>query len=206
MFSGIVETTSEIVRLTRSRGILTISVKTPKGFHARRGDSVSINGVCSTVVGGSRGTIKFEYMPETLRRTNLGELKVGETVNLERSLTPNSLLGGHFVSGHIDTVGRIRRVSREGDSKTLEIAVPKTFFPLVAPKGSVAVEGVSLTVVEKSKDGFSVALIPYTLSHTNLSTKRVGGDVNLEFDIFAKYLKEMLKFFPYAATRKGERR
>ena len=192
MFTGMIQHRSRVENLSQRKGILMAVVQKPKGLRAMRGASIAVNGICSTVTKITSTSIAFEYMPETLRKTNIGKLRVDNIVNIETSLTPASLLDGHLTMGHVDTVGRIANIAREGSARTFTVTMPKTFLTYIAPKGSVAMEGVSLTVVHKTSQGFSVSLIPYTLSHTNLGTKEVGDAVNIECDILAKYLHEMV--------------
>jgi riboflavin synthase len=155
------------------------------------GDSVAINGCCLTVVEVSPEAWSFEAGPETLRRTNLGELTEGSTVNLERSLAVGDLLGGHFVTGHIDAVGTVAARDDEGAWTTMWFRYPAELGCQMASKGSIAVDGVSLTLVEVEPERFSVALIPHTLHATTLGRRRVGDPVNLETDLLAKYVQRV---------------
>ncbi len=193
MFTGIIKTTGKVENFKAGAlgARLEIAKKTLK---AETGDSISVNGVCSTVAFSGKN-LKFDYMPETLARSTLGGLKAGDMLNLEPSLGVSGKFHGHIVMGHVDTVGAISKITAEGNSKVFEIAVrePKRFMKLVAEKGSVAVDGVSLTVVSVSAKNFSVKLIPYTLANTIFASKKIGGAVNLEFDILAKYLEKLCK-------------
>lgn len=193
MFSGIIANTSRVLKVSEKRKIKIVAIKKPRSFRAKPGESVSVNGVCSTIVGTPRDSLVFEYMPETLRKTNVKEWSVGTAVNLEQSLTLNSLIGGHLLAGHIDAAGKILQIQREGNSKTFHINFPREFRRYLIPKGSVAIEGVSLTVVDVSAQSFAVGLIPYTLLHTNLGGKKIGDSVNIEFDLFSKYAESILK-------------
>jgi riboflavin synthase len=159
----------------------------------RLGESVSVNGACLTVVAHDAETFAFEVGPETLRRTNLGELKPGDRVNLERSLQLGDRLSGHLVQGHVDGVGRIERRLPEGQWVTMWFRCPEELAAQLVTKGSVAVDGISLTVVDVERDGFSVALIPHTLEHTTLGFKGPGAAVNLETDLLAKYVWKYLQ-------------
>ena len=163
------------------------------------GDSVAINGACLTVVRVEGDLLHFQAGPETLRRSNLGELAAGDRVNLERSLRLGDRLGGHLVQGHVDGIGHIARRLPQGDWETVWFRCPPELAAQMVPKGSVAVDGVSLTVVEATADGFSVALIPHTLAATTLGLKPVGAAVNLETDILAKYIWKYLE-----VTRKND--
>jgi riboflavin synthase len=156
------------------------------------GESVAVNGACLTVVEGDRATFRFQAGPETLRCTNLGELTLGERVNLERSLRLGDRLGGHLVQGHVDGLGTIAARERQGDWEMVWFRCATELTAQMAPKGSVAVDGVSLTLVDVAADRFSVALIPHTLLHTTLGFKAVGAVVNLETDLFAKYVSSYL--------------
>jgi riboflavin synthase len=164
------------------------------------GESVAINGACLTVVEittwdsipGNPPDARFQAGPETLRRTNLGELQPGDRVNLERALRLSDRLGGHLVQGHIDGVGRIAERQRQGDWEMVWFTCPPELAVQMVPKGSVAVDGVSLTLVDVARDGFSVMLIPHTLANTTLGFKQPGDPVNLETDLLAKYVKKYL--------------
>ena len=186
MFTGIISKTAKVqnVKLAKSGMSLTVANNLGK---IKLGESITINGVCSTVKKTGK-QIVFEYMPESLKLSNLGFLKKGARVNIERSLRFGDSLDGHIVLGHIDGKGQILSIAKEGNSRVFNIQVPKKeFMKLLVYKGSVAVEGISLTVVKVLKDSFQVKIIPYTLEHTNLKEKKKGDFINLEFDILAKY-------------------
>jgi riboflavin synthase len=186
MFTGIVRTTGKIKSTQQNKGILTVSVSAK--LPAKLGESLAVNGVCSTVARKGKGHLIFEYMPETLRKTNLANLNLNEIVNIEPSLRRGDPIDGHFVTGHIDTVGRIVNVRGEGESKVFSVSLPKEFWKYIVYKGSVTVDGVALTISKKVKGGFEVSLIPYTLANTNLNAKMAGDTVNVECDIIAKYI------------------
>jgi len=133
------------------------------------------------------------YMPETLRKTTLGNLQPGDEVNLERSLTLQSLIGGHLVQGHVDTTAQVKRIEKEGEAKIYTFEIPAKFSRYVVPKGSIAVDGISLTVVNAKRSEFQCSLLAYTLSHTTLGGKRPGQQVNIEVDILGKYIERLLK-------------
>jgi riboflavin synthase len=192
VFSGIVETTSPIVRIHNHRQQRILTIRMPRGWKLREGESVSVEGVCSTVQQASRGGFRVTYMPESLRKSTLGSFALHDKVNLERSLTLNSLIGGHLVQGHVDTTGRIRRIADEGEAKMYTFEVPARFARYIVPKGSVAIDGISLTVVNPRRNIFQVSLLAYTLSHTTLGEKGVGQRVNIELDMLAKYIERLL--------------
>jgi riboflavin synthase len=157
------------------------------------GDSIAINGVCLTVTKIERDIVSFDVSGETLLSTNLGGLKRGNKVNLEPSLRPDSKMGGHFVTGHVDGVGRIRSRMLEGNAERVEIEAPAEVLHYLVRKGSVTVDGISLTVVDVFKDAFSLVIIPHTASLTTIGFKKIGDTVNLEPDMLAKYVEKFLR-------------
>jgi riboflavin synthase len=194
MFTGLVQTlaTVESVKADGAGGS-RLTLRAPAvAAQAVLGESISINGACLTVVGTATDTVAFECGPETLDRTNLGRLGTGSRVNLERALRVGDPLGGHYVTGHVDAVGVIDAVETSGEWRTFRFAFPKGFDDLLVVKGSVAVDGVSLTVVTAEPGKLSVMLIPHTLHETTLGHKGVGDEVNLEFDLLAKHVKKLL--------------
>lgn len=193
MFSGIVETTSPILKIKSAREQRILTIRKPQGWKLKDGESVSIEGVCSTVQSFDRNSFRVVYMPETLRKTTLGKLQTGDEINLERCLTLQSLIGGHLVQGHVDTTAEIRAIRNEGDAKLITFAIPPRFSRYIVPKGSIAVDGISLTVVEATRSTFQCSLLAYTLSHTTLGGKRPGHQVNIEVDILGKYIERLLK-------------
>jgi riboflavin synthase len=203
VFTGIVEHCARIVRLERG-DLCEIEIDAgPAAEGVAIGDSVALDGCCLTVVrvGGSR--LVFQAVPETLRKSALGARAVGDRVNLERSLRADARLGGHFVQGHVDGTGEVREVVRRGDDVLLRIDCPAEVVRYLVPKGSVAVDGVSLTVVDPDPSGFWVALIPHTLQATTLGGRRVGDRVNLEGDVLGKYVLRYLEGLPeYGAVRR----
>src|SRR5205085_86238 len=158
-----------------------------------RGESVAVNGVCLTVVDISAETFRFQVGPETLRLTNLGDVKPESRVNLERSLQAGDRLGGHIVQGHVDGLGRIEKRDRQGDWEMISFSCPRELTRQMVRKGPIAVDGVSLTLVDVTALGFSIALIPHTLAATTLGYKQPGESVNLETDVFAKYVAKYLE-------------
>ncbi|HME72304.1 MAG TPA: riboflavin synthase [Myxococcota bacterium] len=194
MFTGIVETVGKIVRLEQSGDLATIVVDAPTvSVGVKRGDSIAVNGACLTVTTIDGGRLTFEAVAETLARTNLGELTISSGVNLERAMRADQRLDGHIVQGHVDAVGRVRALDREGADVRLFIDCDPSFSVLLVEKGSVAVDGVSLTVVRVETRGFDVALIPHTLEATTLGHRGVGDRVNLEADVLGKYVKHYVE-------------
>ena len=192
MFSGIVEALGTVVELRQEPPGCRLIVRHPKiAGETAVADSISVNGCCLTVIEVGGDTFGFQAGPETLLRTNLGELRPGSPVNLERALAVGARLGGHFVSGHIDGAGSLAQRADYGDWSTFWFSVPRALSRQMASKGSIAIDGVSLTIVESEPDRFSVALIPYTLAVTTLGSLKTGGKVNLETDILAKYVQRL---------------
>lgn len=197
MFTGLVEALSRIQEVRPQGPGIDFFVERPGDWtDIAIGDSVSINGCCLTVVECAPGqAMVFQAGSETCSRTNLGELKAGDAVNLERALAVGDRLGGHYVTGHIDAVGEIQSRTEEGDWSTFRIKVPAELTRQMASKGSVAVDGVSLTLVDVGPDWFTVALIPHTLSVTTLGRKAEGDRVNIETDVLAKYVQQQLAWW-----------
>ena len=194
MFTGIVEELGEVVYLTDAGGdSAVIAVRGPVvTTDARHGDSISVNGVCLTVIDNVDGVFTADVMGESLRRSSLGVLEPGSQVNLERAATVGSRLGGHLVQGHVDGVGRVVAREPADEWEVLRFSLPAELARYVVEKGSITVDGVSLTVMAVSDDTFDVGLIPTTLKLTVLGTKSVGDPVNLEVDVIAKYVEKML--------------
>jgi riboflavin synthase len=194
MFTGIVESLGTLRRVQDEGPGRRLTFSAPSLLEGvKLGDSVALNGCCLTVVELTADGFAFEAGPETLRLTNLGELRPGDRVNLERSLRLGDRLGGHLVTGHVDGLGHVARRQREGDWEFVWFRCPPALAEQMVPKGSVTVDGISLTLVEVSAEGFSVALIPHTLSVTTLGFKDVGASVNLETDLFGKYVWKYLQ-------------
>lgn len=193
MFTGIVEETGNITHINREKGgynLIIRSIKTLDGTVL--GDSIAVNGVCLTVTELTLDTFTVGLAPETLSRTNLGEVAEGEEVNLERSLTPASRMGGHIVQGHVDGVGRITQFRADGTSLRVHVQVDPELMRYIVPKGFVAMDGVSLTVVDTTEDSFTVMLIEYTQQHITLARQKVGYSVNIETDILGKYIDNII--------------
>lgn len=187
MFSGIVEETGTVSKIVRRPSAALLEVRAQKTLEdAKTGDSIAVNGVCLTVVAQTAGSLSFEAIPETMRLTNLGDLKIGDKVNLERSLRVGERISGHFVTGHIDTTGIIRKKTHEGGNSAFEISFPASFIKYVILKGSVAIDGISLTIARARSNALTVFIIPHTLAGTTLGFKGPSSKVNLEFDILAK--------------------
>ena len=196
MFTGLVEMMAEVVSLAaEGPGKRVVLRAQAIAAESAIGDSIAVNGCCLTVVGIDGDTFAFEAGPETLVRTNLGELQPGSRVNLERSLRASDRLGGHFVTGHIDAVGTLDERQDDDQWSTLWFRFPPEYARFMASKGSIAVDGVSLTLVDVEADRFSVALIPHTLAVTTLGQLSLGDRVNLETDLLAKYVGEQVKVF-----------
>jgi riboflavin synthase len=207
MFTGLVEAMGVVREISRDGvGARLVLAQPAIASAAKLGDSVAINGVCLTVVARDDETFAFQAGPETLAKTNLGELQQGDRVNLERALTVGDRLGGHIVQGHVDGVGRIARRVTEGEWQVIWFACPPDLNRFLVSKGSITVDGVSLTVVEVRPEGFSVALIPHTLAATTLGFKQPGDTVNLETDLIAKHLVRYLDGLDWAsiAARRRE--
>jgi riboflavin synthase len=193
MFTGIVEELGTVAE----RGDAHMVVSARKVLRdSERGSSVAVNGVCLTVVtiDQEAGSLAFDLSPETVARTTLGGLEPGDPVNLERPVTLLSRLGGHLVQGHVDGVGRVAGVVKQAAGSEMEIELPENLARYVVDKGSIAVDGVSLTVAGASDGRFAVALVPHTLEATNLGAARVGHPVNLEVDVMAKYVEGLMRW------------
>ena len=205
MFSGIVEALGAVAEVRSEPPGCRLIVRHAKiAAETAVADSISINGCCLTVVEVEGDTLAFQAGPETLSRTNLGDLKPASPVNLERALAVGSRLGGHFVSGHIDAVGTLLERQDYGDWSTFWFSVPRAQSRQMASKASIAVDGVSLTIVESEPDRFSVALIPFTLAVTTLGHLRLGDKVNLETDILAKYVQRLTESENWKSSDSGK--
>ena len=193
MFTGIIEEMGMVKALRRSGNSARISIGAATVLEGTVvGDSICVNGVCLTVVELGAGGFAADVAVETLRVTNLGELKAGAKVNLERALQLSTRIGGHLVSGHVDAVGRVRGKREEGNGWRLLFDAPETVLRYVIKKGSIAIDGISLTVADVDPSGFSVAMIPHTSKLTTLGFKSAGDTVNLESDIIGKYVERLL--------------
>ncbi len=192
MFSGIVEEKAEIVKIQSEGTNVHFTVQSSFAADTYIDQSIAHNGVCLTVVSKTDNQYQVTAIQETLNKTNLGQLAEGAYINIERCLLANSRIDGHFVQGHVDTTGTILAIDDSDGSWIITIQYPESYSTLLVSKGSVCIDGISLTVIDPSKSQFQVAIIPYTFTHTNLHTKQVGDSVNLEFDIFGKYVARYL--------------
>lgn len=195
MFTGIIEELGTVTTLRREGNVARVGVQaTIVRDDLRIGDSLAVNGVCLTVERIEASQVWASMMPETLERSTLGGLTPGDHVNLERALRLDSRLGGHLVAGHVDGISRVLGIAGSGEERVITISLPAELARFVAPKGSIAVDGVSLTVVDAFADRFSVSLIRHTLAQTTFARYRTGDRVNLEADTLARYLARLLEF------------
>ena len=189
MFSGIIEETGIIGGVSSS----SLSIKADLVFSdLKLGDSMAINGVCLTVTNIKSKTFDVSVMPETLRRSTIGALKTGDSVNLERALTLSGRLGGHLVEGHVDATGAVQRIGWEGEGEIMTVSAPSEVMHYVLEKGFIAVDGLSLTVISRTETSFSVSLVAFSRNHTTIGQKKIGDRVNLEVDIIAKYVEKFV--------------
>lgn len=193
MFTGIVEEMGRVLALRRGEKGMTLTIGAKITMEDLKvGDSIAVSGVCLTVVSLEEGHFTVEVVSETIRRTHLSRLAEGRRVNLERALPFGKRVGGHLVAGHIDGVGEVLSVEEEGEGKVIRIGVPDGNGRYVIEKGSIAVDGISLTVMEAAEGSFSIALIPHTLKETTLGDAKVGDLVNLEYDLIGKYVEKLM--------------
>jgi riboflavin synthase len=193
MFTGLIADLGSVTALERDGEGATLEIRSALAGDLAEGDSIAVNGVCLTATGLADGSFRAQAMRETLERSSLGELQVGAPVNLELPLRAEDRLGGHVVQGHVDGTGRVRAVREEGFSRVLEIEAAPRLARYLVEKGSVAVDGVSLTISALDEQGFAVSLIPETLQRTNLGAIREGSLVNIEVDILAKHVERLLQ-------------
>jgi riboflavin synthase len=193
VFTGIVRERGTVAAIDGGEEGIRLRIEAPEtAAQAALGDSVAINGVCLTVTARDGASLSFDAVPETLSRTALGRLAPGSVVNLEPALRAGAPLGGHYVQGHVDGVGRVRSLEPEGDGVRLTIEAPDELLRYCVEKGSIALEGVSLTIATLHDDAFEVALIPHTLTETTLAALAPGDPVNLEADVLAKYVERLV--------------
>jgi riboflavin synthase len=194
MFTGLIEDVGKVDALRFNRGSAVLTVKTAVRLRSMPlGASVAVNGACLTVVKKSKGTFTVDVSPETLQSTSLETLGVGSLVNLERPMRLQDRLGGHLVTGHVDGIGTVLAITKQGEFAVFTFQVPVRLGRFLISKGSVAVDGISLTVNDCRRDRFSAAIIPFTLQHTNLRARRVGDKVNIETDLIGKYVDSFLE-------------
>jgi len=189
MFTGLIATMGKVERVTHAKGVTRLAIRSALPVaRMTDGESVAVDGVCLTVARRRRAVLEMDAVPETLERTTLGTLRVGDGVHLERALALSDRLGGHLVQGHVDGVARVTAWTRRGGDVRLAVELPAPLRRFAAEKGSIALHGVSLTVARKTARGVEVALIPETLARTKLGAVRVGGRLNVEMDLIARYL------------------
>lgn len=190
MFTGLVQSTGIITELSELGNGKEAVISCEKSFSndIKIGDSISIDGICSTAITKTSDSFKVQYLEETLNKTTMNFLEIGTCVNLEPCLTPTTKIGGHIVSGHIDDTGKIKSLEYDGEWAVIKVSYKKKFRPFLISKGSIAINGISLTVVDVKDNWFSCHLIPHTISNTSLKDKKAGDLVNLEFDQVGKYL------------------
>jgi len=204
MFTGLVEGVGQITELTPQGSGFLIRIKISFNLKGTKvGDSIAVDGVCLTVVQLEPQAFRAQLSPETISRTTFKLKKVGDLVNLERALKLGDRLGGHLVTGHVDGVGAIKRIAKMGDYTLIEISIPKDLIQYLVPKGSIAVDGISLTINEVLEDAIRLMIIPHTLAVTTLGVKKVGDLVNLEVDVIAKMVHRFLK--PYLSKAEEEK-
>jgi riboflavin synthase len=193
VFTGIIRELGRVTGVERGASAIRLRLEAPQtAAQVVVGDSVAVNGVCLTAVAVDDGALAFDAVPETIRRSSLGRLETGDEVNVEPALRVGEALGGHYVQGHVDGVGRVRSVAAEDDDVVVWVDTPADLLRYLVEKGSVTVQGVSLTVAGVDDDGFSVALIPHTLAETTLDALGAGDPVNLEVDVLAKYVERLV--------------
>lgn len=194
MFTGIVEEIGSIQEIKKGARQTVFSIKASKVLEdANIGDSIAVNGVCLTVTTLNGNTFTADVMNETLSRSSLGSLRAGSPVNLERAMAAGGRFGGHIVSGHIDGTGRIASVTRDDNAVWFRIMADKKLLRYIVEKGSIAIDGISLTVAKTDSESFSVSIIPHTIDRTILGTRKVGDTVNLENDIIGKYVEKLMQ-------------
>lgn len=205
MFTGIIEETGTVKKIVGSHTSGYMEIKADKVLSDTEiGDSIAVNGVCLTVTKIQGGSFIADVMPETLRKTNLGSLPIGASVNLERAMAANGRFGGHIVSGHIDGTGEILSLQPEGNAVWVTISAPASILHLIVNKGSIAIDGISLTVAYVDDSVFKVSIIPHTGEETTLLTRKPGDIVNLENDVIGKYVEKLLLPYQEQETAKPE--
>lgn len=193
MFSGIIKKLEKAADIQKGKNSMELLFSIPKDWNIEEGESINIDGICSTVAKIKNGKFQVYYMPETINKTSLSKLNEDHKFNLERCLSLNDLISGHLVYGHVDTTAKVSNVKKERESVTLTFELSPEFTKYIVYKGSITVNGVSLTIVTVDKKSFSVSLIPYTLLHTNLGELKKGSVVNIEVDMLAKHIEKLLQ-------------
>jgi len=194
MFTGIVEETGKVLRINRAYKSASVLIECKKIIEeSKTGDSVSVNGLCLTVKNIRKKSMEFTLSSETIIRSTFSKWKSGDTVNLERALKLSDRLGGHIVQGHVDCTTNITGMKKEGDFRVFNFALPKTISKYIADKGSIAIDGISLTIAGSSEKNFKIAVIPETYKNTNMQYYKINSTVNIEVDILAKYIENILK-------------
>lgn len=194
MFTGLVEEIGKIIKITKGRNSYQFSIQAEKVLSdIKLGDSVATNGACLTVVERTNSSFTVDIMAETVKRTNFGKMKLGDTVNLERAMLLSDRLGGHLVSGHIDGIGKISNIKKEDIANIISIEAPKEILYQMLNKGSITIDGISLTILSVNEKDFQVSIIPHTAQETTLIKKKIGDFVNLETDMIGKYVLRFLK-------------
>lgn len=192
MFTGIIKSIGVITDIQKKEAVLEVSIQANfKSKHLNEGDSVNVDGICSTIIFRDNDILKFQYMPETIKKTSVSSWGKGKKVNLEPSLSLNDPISGHFVMGHVDAVGTIKAIANNKNTKEFEIAYPEKLKKFIALKGSIAIDGISLTVSLIKPKTFIVSIIPHTLANTTLNQKKEGDNVNIEIDMISRYLKQL---------------
>lgn len=192
MFSGIITALEKPITIKKNKNSMEVTLPIPEKWNVHEGDSINVDGICSTVKSVSKHSMSFYYMPETLSKTTLGELPKNHLFNLEQPLTLQTLISGHLVSGHVDMTMEVFEIKHVAKSQVISFKVPKEFVRFIVYKGSITINGVSLTVVSIEDNKLTVSLIPYTLEHTNLGNLSLGNKVNGEVDLIAKYLDNLI--------------
>lgn len=204
MFTGIIEDVGTVKGIQRGAKSVILTISSAKIVEGVRiGDSIAVNGICLTATTVSGDAFTADVMPETMKRTSLGELKPGSSVNLERAMPADGRFGGHIVSGHIDGTGVIKDITREDNAVWYTIGADSTILKYIVEKGSIAIDGISLTVAYVDDNVFKVSIIPHTLKETILGMKKIGDKVNLENDIIGKYVEKLLSFKTETKSSKG---
>lgn len=207
MFTGIIEEVGTVMSVKSSANAMKLTIRAPKVTQdINMGDSIAVNGICLTACGLGRESFTVDVMGETLSRTSLKVLKCGSHVNLERALTLNGRLGGHIVSGHIDGIGTVTAIKNDDIARLITISAPQAVMDLIVEKGSVAVDGISLTVASVSSGDFTVSVIPHTMDNTILTEKTPGDTVNLENDCIGKYVRKLMELSEHEMQDAAARR